>query len=203
MNRRMVRLHRFEDRLQCRASAHRRRKRVSFECFRVLFKYLYGYRTPTGAQEPSQNSPFDASATSLAEQPASVRPDIRAQQVRSRQISTLDHPSRLRSQRRPTPWTPNDIHRFWLVGNGATHPPAKQDGSLQVEALGSKQQQQPWQQRHCATDHQWGTVNLAACMEWSPVGICSWSSTFPYLHQWLRPWNRQLDIKICWRYKDI
>ena len=31
--------------------------------------------------------------------------------------------------------------------------------------------------------HQWGTVNLAACMEWSPAGICSWSSTFPYLHQ--------------------
>ena len=31
--------------------------------------------------------------------------------------------------------------------------------------------------------HQWGTVNLEACMEWSPAGICSWSSTFPYLHQ--------------------
>ena len=45
---RVVGLHRLEDRLECRASAHCRFKRISFERFRVVIKYLdddYYYRT--------------------------------------------------------------------------------------------------------------------------------------------------------------
>ena len=62
-------------------------------------------------------------------------------------MSTLDHRNRPRPQRRrPTPVTANDHERSpsLSVGNAATHPPAKQDGSpltVAREAPGSKQLQ--------------------------------------------------------------
>jgi len=86
---RVVSLHRFEDRLECGASAHCRFKRISFERFRVAIKYLDDddyYRrernrsTGTVAERPD---PF-------VDKPS--RPPTSNIRVRSRQIRDIGPP---------------------------------------------------------------------------------------------------------------
>lgn len=132
VNRCMVGLHGFEDRLQCRASAHCRfkSKRISFASLRVVIKHLDGYRTQAddwNCRRTVRSSATRPGRTAYIRQPEYPRTaseiasdvDIRTSQP-SRSATTSDAKN---GERSPS----------LSVGNAATHPPAKQDGSLLVE----------------------------------------------------------------------